>query len=129
MQRETVNAATRRSVASPYFFFFRFPIQANMVRFGLKQAPNQSILVNTDRNLRFSQHEVLTLKEIFFYQNRNESIFCRIYTSKNHKRKKEMEQTYLYNYNNQKKKKVPMRNLRVRSGEDALLLGSLGLLG
>ena len=39
-----------------------------------------------------------------------------------------MEQTYLYNYNNQKKK-VPMRNLRVRSGEDALLLGSLGLLG
>ena len=28
-----------------------------------------------------------------------------------------------------KKKKVPMRNLRVRNGEDALLLGSLGLLG
>ena len=29
----------------------------------------------------------------------------------------------------QNKTKVPMRNLRVRSGEVALLLGSLGLLG
>ena len=49
-------------------------------------------------------------------------------TLKKIKKKKKKEQTYLYNYNNPKKK-VPRRNLRVRSGEDALLLGSLGLLG
>ena len=57
-----------------------------------------------------------------------ESIHLKTLKEKKNKKKNNKEQTYLYNYNNLKKK-VPMRNLRVRSGEDALLLGSLGLLG
>ena len=47
-----------------FFFVLRFePILPNLVWNGPKQAPNQFILVNIGRNLRFNRHEFFTLKK------------------------------------------------------------------
>ena len=59
-----IAATACASMTSLFFFVLWFePILPNLVWNGPKQAPNQFVLVNIGQNLRFSRHEVFTLKK------------------------------------------------------------------